>query len=548
MFGLKRGGGLRAFLLFAAALGALPPRAASQLPPGASVLSETQRAIHLLSRATYGVRPSDVEELIGLGSAAWLEMQLHPETISDNVLSYVHQASGPPASSSVAAADSALMALVRRLQTPPLMRTVQPTLPRLPSGVELHVAEKLERALHSRRQLEAVMADFWFNHFNVYAGKRGVGATTLGDYERTAIRERVFGRFEDMLLAVAQHAAMLVYLDNYLSTVAGPSSPGGGGINENYARELLELHTLGVDGGYTQQDVIEVARAFTGWSVLMVRRRATGPPEPVGGTAMEFHPEWHDPGAKEVLGYALAPGRGVEDGREVIALLARHPATAKHIATKLVRHFVADDPSADLIDELARVFIETDGDLRDVTRALFTAEAFYRPEHYRAKVKRPFELVASTLRITGAEPESGRAIAYLLNALGHLPYQEPAPTGYSTSAADWMSAGSTLTRVNFALDVGSGRYLSSPIDPWSLMGVQEGEAQMFFDSTATGRVRYDSRAITRGLMERVLYGASASTLETTIAEDLSERDRTDFSGLVVRALGLTLGSPDFQRY
>jgi uncharacterized protein (DUF1800 family) len=351
-----------------------------------------------------------------------------------------------------------------------------------------------------------------------------------------------------MLLAVAGHPAMLVYLDNHLNTTPGPTSPLGGGINENYARELLELHTLGVDGGYTQQDVIEVARAFTGWSTMTAPRPTptTRLPTPVIDGMLRFYPEWHDPGTKVVLGRTLSAGRGVEDGQEVIALLARHPSTARHIATKLARHFVADEPPADLIDELARVFLETDGDLREVTRALFTSEAFFRPEHYRAKVKRPFELVASTMRLTNARPASP-AVVFLLEDLLHLPYSEPAPTGYPTTADEWMGAGALLSRANFGVGVAAGEYLEAPIDPMVLLGATDGSTEAL-RSASPGGARYDPHALTQRLIDRLFVGYEPASLEESTVRHLEQLDDPELPALVAHALALLVGSPDFQRY
>jgi uncharacterized protein (DUF1800 family) len=533
------------------AIDALASPAVSQLPPsigspGSSAtpvrtepLTERERAVHLLSRATYGVRPADVDELLGVGADAWLDAQMHPETIGDEALDSIRR---------VPVLAPSRIPLV---DTPSMTEMAPPAPPRrfIARDTEALTKDKLLRAIHSRRQLEEVMTDFWFNHFNVSLTKQGLRSLGLvPHYERTVIRPHVFGRFEEMLLAVAQHPAMLVYLDNYLNTTPGPSAPGGGGINENYARELLELHTLGVDGGYTQQDVIEVARAFTGWSTMMPTRPtpATRTLVPVTYGMLQFFTEWHDPETKVVLGHTLGADRGVEDGRDVIALLARHPSTARHVATKLARHFVADEPPADLIDELARVFLETDGDLRKMTRALFTSEAFFRPEHYRAKVKRPFELVASTLRLTNARPASP-PVVYLLEDLLHLPYSEPAPTGYPTTADEWMGAGALLSRANFGLDLAAGQYVEAPIDPMVLLGATDGSLGAPGQSPPGGEPP-DPRAITRRLIARLFVGHESPSLEESTVRHLEQLNGSDLSALVARALGLLIGSPDFQRY
>src|SRR5207253_2848952 len=234
----------------------------------------------------------------------------------------------------------------------------------------------------SDQQLEEVMTDFWFNHFNVFWGKGPVKGL-VSDYERTAIRPFVFGRFHDMLRATATHPAMLIYLDNARSNSRR-------GVNENYARELMELHTLGVDGGYTQEDVKNVARAFTGWTV-----------QRGDGYAFRFARQLHDDDEKVVLGRKLKAGQGIKDGETVLDMLARDPHTAHFIATKLVQRFVSDDVPEDLVNDIAKVFLKTDGDLRAVTCALFSSSEFCDARFRGNKVKTPLELVASAIRLTG---------------------------------------------------------------------------------------------------------------------------------------------------
>jgi len=549
---------------------------------GQEPLSQQERAVHLLSRTTYGVRAQDVDELLRMGADPWLDRQLDPQSIDDTAFEtrlvdaagkesdgarafMIMRAPAPPAAGQKPPTPAQARA---RMQVEALRRAVV-----LINPVQRLVSTKLARAVHSDRQLEEVMTDFWFNHFNVYYNKGLVRAVTA-DYERDAIRPYVFGRFEDMLRATAQHPAMLIYLDNATSTA--PDADGGGGLNENYARELLELHTLGVHGGYTQQDVIEVARAFTGWTVSTVRRsgtRVVAHAPAAAGIDFEFDPEMHDTGEKIVLGRTLPAGRGVEDGLDVLAMLAAHRSTAEHIATKLVRHFVADEPPAELVAEIATVFAETGGDLRAVTRALFTAEAFYDRPHFRAKTKRPFEFMVSTLRATGADIEQDRALYNQLRAFGHLPYSEAAPTGYPTEASDWMSAGAVLARINFAMDLAAGRVQGVKVEPeraladavqaFHLASMSGGvaptarvnasasvNASAASDSVggadAAGTARFD--ALTAALVDRLLAGVPTDALRAALAQDLALHDAADTRALLTRAMGLALGSPDFQRY
>ena len=287
---------------------------------------------------------------------------------------------------------------------------------------------KLARAVVSERQLDEVMVDFWENHFSVYSGK-GQTRLFLASYDRDVIRPHALGRFRDLLEAVAKSPAMLFFLDNWESaadslhpTLAAARQPARGrfagirrpaigrfpprpagaaapkrarGLNENYARELMELHTLGVDGGYSQKDVIEVARALTGWTM-----------NPRDGEFV-FRPEMHDAGQKVVLGRTLAAGRGIEDGEDVLDIVARHPSTARFITRKLVRHFVSDSAPPALVDQCASVFTKTDGNIRETLRCIVTSPAFFSRSASRPTVKSTFEVVASAMRVMNAPRHDG---------------------------------------------------------------------------------------------------------------------------------------------
>jgi uncharacterized protein (DUF1800 family) len=555
-------------LAAAAAPFASPSPLHAQTAAARTPLDERERAVHLLSRATYGVRPQDVERVVRIGPTAWVEEQLNPEALEPEL------PKAGPSSATITFMSPPDTTSAEAEQRP--RRTLRITLG--DQGTNPAFANKLVRAIRSERQLEQLMTDFWLNHFSVYDGKREV-ARVVADYEET-IRRNAFGKFRDLLGDVARHPAMLIYLDNYLNGVVepaglnGPPPSPGGSINENYARELLELHTLGVDGGYTQQDVTEVARAFTGWSVPVLRSALGVLPGAIspatGPLTFEFRDDWHDRGDKVVLGSTLPAGRGVEDGEAVLDLLARHPATAGHIATKLVRHFVAEDPPAELVEELARLFLDTDGDLRAVTRALFTGERFYAPMHYRAKVKRPYEFVVSALRVTDAElgPTGTLTLQSQLGAMRHAPYHEPAPTGYPVTAEAWLGSGAMLARMNFALEMSQGalEYLATisaqgralkvetpdepavHIDPWAVLtGAKRPEdaPPEVFGGFGAGGLSIQ----VMGLLERMAPGMPSERLQTTITEDLmGEQAGTDPEALLRRAIALTLGSPEFQRY
>jgi uncharacterized protein (DUF1800 family) len=304
---------------------------------------------------------------------------------------------------------------------------------------------KLLRALLSTRQLEEVLVDFWLNHFNVHSGK-GPVRTLLTGYERDAIRPHVFGRFRDMVLATARHPAMLFYLDNWTSRARG--------LNENYARELLELHTLGVDGGYTQADVVAVARVFTGWTIF----------EPNQWGEFFFDPATHDREEKVVLGHVIPRGGGEDDGRRVIEILTRHPSTARFISTRLAQRFVADIPPASLVARMAAAFTRTDGDLRVVVQTMVTSPEFLSERVVRSKVKSPFELVVSALRALEADVSDTTAVAQRIADLGQPLYGMLEPTGYSNSSDAWASSSDLLGRMNLAWALTSGALWGVHVD------------------------------------------------------------------------------------
>ena len=537
--------------LFAATFATMACTSAFRAGDGPS--DRSLREQHLLSRATYGVRPQDLAEVRRVGIERWLEEQLRPappKPVAADTPAAPNPASQPAMMSGAVVTRNGV-----QQQPVIVVRSGEAT-----QNINTIVFSKLDRALKSERQLEEVMTDFWFNHFNVDFNKSIFVRSAIADYEQNAIRRHVFGRFEDMLRATAHHAAMMIYLDNAQSVApsaagrpAAPNRPTPG-LNENYARELLELHTLGVNGGYTQQDVVEVARALTGWGIYN-----TTTPVQVGNTTAQqlrgvefrYYPDHHDTGSKVVLGRALPAGRGMEEGDEILTMLAQHPATAKHIATKLVRHFVADDPPRELVDHLAGVFRSTNGDLRAVTHALFTSKEFYDPRYYRTKVKRPFEFVASVLRVSGATVQSSTALATQLRGFGHLPYSEPAPTGYPTTADAWLSAGAMMGRVRYALDAAHQRVPNVRIDPAAIFGA-DGAQQLarWFPQPAAGiPMAAEARnAFITALLARTLPGVATDRLRMTIDEDLVRLGTSDPKIVVPRALALVLGSPEFQRF
>jgi uncharacterized protein (DUF1800 family) len=383
---------------------------------------------------------------------------------------------------------------------------------------------KIYRAVYSNRQLEEVLADFWFNHFNVYENK-AQDRFFLSSYEREAIRPHVLGKFKDLLLATARHPAMLYYLDNWesISSDALEVGPFAGppqifaqqlqrqahGINENYGREVMELHTLGVNGGYTQDDVIAVAKCFTGWTI----RQPNTKPEFV------FAPFMHDYKEKVVLGHKIPAGGGESDGLAVIDILAHHPSTAKFISRKLAQRFVADDPPQSLIDKMAQAFTKTDGDLRAVLETMFFSPEFGSEGAWQTKIKSPLELVVSAVRATGSDVNDAFTLGQRVADLGEPLYNKLEPTGYSNTGEGWLSTSGLLGRMNFATALVSGQ----------MAGVKvKGER---WDGK-------DADSIARDVLGR---DASGQTQEA-IAKGLDGNSPTPR-----QLAGLVLSSPDFQR-
>jgi uncharacterized protein (DUF1800 family) len=311
---------------------------------------------------------------------------------------------------------------------------------------------KLLRAIYSNRQLAEELSDFWFNHFNVFLDK-GADHYLVTEYERDVIRPRVLGKFRDLLEATAKSPAMLFYLDNWQSVGASsPAARNNGnrqrrGLNENYGRELMELHTLGVDGGYTQKDVTEVARCFTGWTIQNPQR----------GGAFSFNARMHDDGQKVVLGVTIPAGGGLQDGAKVLDVLSRHPATAHFISRKLAMRFVADDPPASLVDRMAQTFLKTDGDLREVMRTMLNSKEFWSAGAYRSKMKSPLEMVASAVRAVNGDVDYSFALVNQVAQLGEPLYRKIEPTGYSNSSKEWLNSAGLLARMNFALQLADNK-------------------------------------------------------------------------------------------
>ena len=555
---------------------------------------------HVLNRLGYGPSPGDIARVQQMTVAAYIEEQLHPERIADaglkarlaayptidlSTAELARDYYGPaeqlrrqeqraqanqPARAGAAGQATAGQTMAGQTmagQAAGQTMAGDPTMAGAPQrpqdrdqSPEMRAARQKEqqilqdlmqarlvRAITSERQLEEVLVDFWFNHFNVFSGK-GQVRVYLTEYEREAIRPYVLGSFRDMLGAVAQSPAMLFYLDNFQSVdpkaaqkqadeqaarqqqaamrrgrgrvqppppnQQGNQTPAeriqqlrNRGLNENYARELMELHTLGVDAGYTQADVIAVARAFTGWTI----------DRPRDGGSFQFNAVMHDNDPKVVLGKTIDAG-GKADGERVLDLLATHPATAKFIATKLARRFVADEPPASVVDRAAKVFLDTKGDLREVTRAIITSPEFFSAEARLAKVKTPLEFVASAVRASGADMNNPQPLVGALRSLGMPLYGAQPPTGWGDTAEDWVNTGALLNRLNFAVQLSNGQ----------LRGVRLNVRQLAPNTSEASR---------NALVQSLLLGNASQITRDTLAKAESPQ----------QLVALTLGSPEFQK-
>jgi uncharacterized protein (DUF1800 family) len=597
-------------------------------------LPADQQIIQALNRLTFGARPGDAQKIRAIGLDNWIDQQLHPDKINDDAMNaFVSRYSALDQNQNDLLKQYAQLQQERREvkrdradttkavstdDVAMLQQLKQKQNSRRQVVTQLQ-SSRVSRAVASERQLQEVMTDFWENHFNIYAAKGAPEPYYLVGFDQNIIRPNALGKFRDLLEAVSRSPAMLFYLDNARSMAdsAQPTLAGGGrraaggvrrgiggvrgamraaqqmqrqqqpqqqrqrqGLNENYGRELLELHTLGVDGGYTQQDVINVARAFTGWTIR--------PPAQGGGFI--FRPQVHDAGEKVVLGHRLAAGRGEEDAEEVLDILAKSPATAHFISFKLARRFVSDSPSKALVDHAAQVYLKTDGDIREVLRAIITSPEFFSQEAFHSKVKSPFEVVVSAMRALNAAPDSTPRTAQVVAYLGQPIFGHQAPNGWPETGEAWMNTGAILNRINFGMAAAAGRLPGASIRALPALDTigaapRDKQVDVVVATILNGMVSPDTRAVlvsgdhpllangagagVGGVQDMsASAGGDSSTTDAEIIDgaDGQKRARQNQNGGAKRALqgrglgnipqltglpqivGLALGSPEFQRH
>lgn len=530
-----------AALLSVAALAAPAGRDPQQsFTPQRPPLSARDSALHALNRLAYGPRPGEVDRVAALGVMTWIERQLHPDRIEDAVMAQREREF--TILDEDAASLARVLATVRRQRIAAARRGADSMAGLDPRAVMQlrRAAGQLQqlavvRAVLSERQLREVMVDFWTNHFNVQFGK-GLDRIYTPSYIQQTIRPHALGRFADLLIATAQSPAMLFYLDNWQSVAPGATPPAARlgrlpdamrqqllarrprGLNENYARELMELHTLGVDGGYSQQDVIEVARVFTGWSIE----------RPQQGGGFRFN-EWaHDYGAKTVRGVNFPAGHGMDEGLRLLNLLAMDPATMHHVSRQLCARFVSDEPPDGCVDDAVAAWTRSGGDIAEVLGAIFRSPDFWSPQAMRAKVKTPLEFIVSAVRAVGGSPDSTPRLAEVVARLGEPLYGEPSPAGYPESQEDWVNSGALLLRMNMAVALAAGRLPGVTVALDSLVPATD-----------------DPDTLIRAVDARLLGGILTAHTDGVLRQQLADiRDPAAARTLVV---GLALGGPEFQR-
>jgi len=581
-------------LVLALAMLATPLFVSGQKPAKSQKLTEDQRISHVLNRLGFGARPGDVERVKALGLENYINQQLNPDKISDSVAENKVKDLNSLFMTTAELYEKypQPVQLLRQLKARgvdiKINNGTNPATDVMPKDVEMNRPEmkpeppkkdqiakpsdeedrekyrgmiekyyrenglqqpqrlivelqqsRILRAVYSERQLQEVMVDFWTNHFNIFSGK-GADRWLLTSYDRDTIRPHAMGKFSELLEATAKSPAMLFYLDNFQS-VSPDMKPGPlqrerqqrRGINENYARELMELHTLGVDGGYMQQDVQEVARCFTGWTIFQPRGGAAAANAFIKAQRGEmesptmnegarrnagtffFNSRAHDDGEKTVLGRKIPAGGGMKDGLVVLDILAHHPSTAKFIATKLVRYFVADEPPKSLVDRAAATFTRTDGDIRETLKTIFFSDEFNSSVAYRVKIKRPFELVISAIRTLGADTNGGPQTHQWIARLGEPLYGYQTPDGYSDTAETWVNTGGLLERMNFGLALAANRIQGTRVSLAKLSGDE--------------------------YIRTLLAGEISASTKEALQKQLGQSDS------VTKVVGLILGTPEFQR-
>ena len=503
-------------------------------PPPPATLTPRDSALHALNRLAYGPRPGEVDRVAAMGVMHWIDQQLDPGRLPDRVMAERERSFGvlslDPDALAQVFANARRERAERRRETMEGMGQTSQALTQMREVVGQVQQVAVVRAVLSERQLQEVMTDFWVNHFNVYFAK-GADRVLMPTYIERTIRPRALGTFEDLLLATAQSPAMMFYLDNWESVATGAMPPSVGretggarslaparGPNENYARELLELHTLGVDGGYTQRDVMEVARVFTGWGIA----------RPAQSGRFQFNAWAHDAGEKIVRGVRFPAGHGQDEGIRLLKLLANDPATIRHVSRRLCARFVNDDPPDGCVDDAVAAWRRSGGAITAVVRAIVRSPDFWAPQAVRAKVKTPLEFVVSAVRAVGGQPDTTLDLAEVVGRLGQPLYLEPSPAGYPESQEEWVNSGALLHRMNMAVALAAGRLPGVTVTLDGVLAIAE-----------------QPDTLIAAVDDRMLGGILSSQTRAVLRDQLRGIRNPALARSFV--VGLALGGPEFQR-
>ena len=532
-------------------------------------MSTDERAMHALNRLAFGPRPGDFEHVRAIGVDAYIHQQLNPESIAipTSLVERVHDLRTLHMTPGELFLEYQRPIQMARKENPNDKDNQKELRQRERIVIREAVEARLLRAIEGPRQLQEVMTAFWFNHFNIFAGK-GLCTVWTGSFEEEAIRPHTMGRFRDLLGATARHPAMLFYLDNWQNTAPGSRGSKGRfeGINENYARELMELHTLGVNGGYSQSDVIALAHILTGWGLPKrggnggarrdnqggvgvfrngragMRRqmnRVQAPPPGYGtGSAFYFDPDRHDFSSKVLLGHTIEGG-GASEVEQALDLLARHPSAAKHLSYQLAQYFVADEPPPELVARMASRYSETDGDIGQMLATIFASPQFRDRRNFRAKYKTPYEYVISSVRAVGTPVTNFRPLAGTMQLLGMPTYGCLTPNGYSNTQDAWLNPDSMMTRLSFATALGTGELPLEQL-PFDAGG---GDNRGYFNKKGTTNVKFDTNPARPG---RKIEPPDPTRLTATLGNSFSTKTRDAIESAPPRLrASMVLGSPEF---
>ncbi len=623
------------------------PPSTLRFPYKEAGLTERQAAAHLLNRFSFGANPGQVDEVVRTGLEKWFMQQMNGGIADDSLQARLKEYDALNLSNTevneiyprpiqilkmareegIIPKDSAKDADRKQYKKEIAQYVKQKNFRRQSALFRQFISAKIERAAYSRNQLQEVLTDFWFNHFNVSLTKKDC-ALFIPAYERDAIRPNVTGRFEDLLLATAKSSAMLLYLDNFTSAATADDVPSANkermrrsiqqinpsigdstsyemlqklkkrknnqGLNENYAREVMELHTMGVDGGYTQTDVTQAARILTGWTLYPMDNSYGGGIAKmiakIGEDKLSDHGfvregdflfamNRHDNKEKVVMGKTFPANGGYQEGVLLLKMLAHLPSTATFICRKIAVHFVSDNPPQSLVDKMAKTFLNKGGEIKEVLITMATAPEFWKKEVMREKIKSPFELAISAVRALDADIEQPYQLFNWIDKMGQKIYYYQAPTGFPDRAQYWINTGALLNRMNFGLSIASQKMRGIKTDLLALNNYHEPESPadalliygklLLPERDLDATIKRITALLTAPSLEKKLEAAADKTgtvkrmdddkkEEEIVDEAMKANEENtkslkvrktskDNEGMLAQVVGIIIGSPEFQR-